>query len=406
MSIARPFAFTEALAMPELAFSRRAAMRGLGAAGLLAALTGCGVPAAFVPEYRREGQDRSARDRSVSFSNWPLYIDTDDEDENRRPTLDAFSEKTGIDVRYTEEINDNDEFFGKVSPSLMNHQETGHDLVVVSDWMAARFVHLGWAQTMDRSAQPNVAKRLDPQLRSPAFDEGRLHTVPWQSGITGIAYNRKALGREIKSVKDLWQPDLAGKVTLFSGLDESFSLLMQGNGVDVTRWTESDFHRMCDQVESMVKKRHIRRFTGNDYTSDLSKGDVLACQAYSGDVIQLQADNPDIEFVVPEEGAELWAESMLIPNLARHKANAEALIDFYYDPEVAAKLAAAVNYVCPVPAAREVLAASEDKETAELAENPLIFPDDEMRKRLVLARDISSAERAPLAKRWNAIVGL
>ncbi|MGW6708184.1 ABC transporter substrate-binding protein [Streptomyces sp. NPDC054956] len=392
--------------MPELAFSRRAALRGLGATGLLAALAGCGVPAAYVPESRREGRDRSERDRSVSFSNWPLYIDTDDEDENRRPTLDAFSEKTGIEVRYTEEINDNDEFFGKISPALMNHQETGHDVLVVSDWMAARFVHLGWAQKMDRSAQGNVAKYLDPQLRSPAFDEGRLHTVPWQSGITGIAYNRKALGREIKSVKDLWHPDLAGKVTLLSGLDESFSLLMQGNGVDVTRWTESDFHRMCDQVESMVKKQHIRRFTGNDYTSDLSKGDVLACQAYSGDVIQLQADNPDIEFVVPEEGAELWAESLLIPNLAPHKANAEALVDYYYDPAVAAELAASVNYVCPVPAAREVLASSGDKETAELAENPLIFPDEDMRKRLVVSRDISSSERASLAKRWNAIVGL
>lgn len=406
MSIARPFAFPEALPMPELAFSRRAALRGLGSAGLLAALTGCGVPAAYVPENRREGQDRSGGDRSVSFSNWPLYIDTDDEDENRRPTLDAFSEKTGIEVRYTEEINDNDEFFGKISPALMNHQQTGHDVVVVSDWMAARFVRLGWAQKMDRSAQANVTKYLDPQLRSPAFDEGRLHTVPWQSGITGIAYNRKALGRELKSVKDLWHPDLAGKVTLFSGLDESFSLLMQGNGVDVTKWTESDFHRMCDQVESMVKKKHIRRFTGNDYTSDLSKGDVLACQAYSGDAIQLQADNPDIEFVVPEEGGELWAESLLVPNLARHKANAEALIDFYYDPEVAALLAASVNYVCPVPAAREVLAASEDKETAELAENPLIFPDEDMRKRLVVSRDISSAERVSFAKRWNSIVGL
>lgn len=392
--------------MPELAFSRRAALRGLGAAGLLAGLTGCGVPAAYVPENRREGQDRSAGDRSVSFSNWPLYIDTDEEDESRRPTLDAFTEKTGIDVRYTEEINDNDEFFGKISPALMNHQQTGHDVVVVSDWMAARFVHLGWAQEMDRSAQANVSKHLDPQLRSPAFDEGRLHTVPWQSGITGIAYNRKALGREIKSVKDLWHPDLAGKVTLFSGLDESFSLLMQGNGADVTKWTETDFHRMCDQVESMVKKKHIRRFTGNDYTSDLSKGDVLACQAYSGDAIQLQADNPDIEFVVPEEGGELWAESLLIPNLAPRKANAEALIDFYYDPEVAALLAASVNYVCPVPAAREVLAASDDQETAELAENPLIFPDEDMRKRLVVARDISSAERSSFAKRWNGIVGL
>lgn len=406
MSIARPFAFAEGEAMPQLAFSRRSVLRGLGAAALPAALAGCGVPAAYVPEDRRAGADRSERDRILSFSNWPLYIDTDEADEERRPTLDAFSERTGIEVRYTEEINDNDEFFGKVSPALMNRQETGHDLVVVSDWMAARFVHLGWAQKMDRAAQSNVDAYLDPQLRSPAFDEGRLHTVPWQSGITGIAYHRKALGREIRSVKDLWQPDLAGRVTLFSGLDESFALLMQGDGADVTRWTESDFHRMCDRVESMVKKKHIRRFTGNDYTSDLGKGDVLACQAYSGDAIQLQADNPDIEFVVPEEGAELWAESLLVPNLARHKANAEALIDHYYAPEVAAELAASVNYVCPVPAAREVLAGSGDQETARLAENPLIFPDGEMRKRLAVARDISSAERRSLAGRWNAIVGL
>ncbi|MFG2297237.1 PotD/PotF family extracellular solute-binding protein [Streptomyces sp. NPDC048603] len=392
--------------MPELPFTRRSVLRGLGAAGLVSALAGCGVPAAYVPEDRRSGQDRSGRDKSVSFANWPLYIDTDEEDETKRPTLESFSERTGIAVRYTEEINDNDEFFGKVGPALMNHQETGHDLVVVSDWMAARFVRLGWAQEMDRSGQANVAEHLDPQLRAPAFDEGRRHSVPWQSGITGIAYNRKALGREIRSVNDLWHFDLAGKVTLFSGLDESFALLMQGNGVDVTRWTESDFHRVCDQVERLVRKKHIRRFTGNDYTSDLSKGDVLACQAYSGDAIQLQADNPDIEFVIPEEGAELWAESLLIPNQARHKANAEALIDHYYDPEVAAELAASVNYVCPVPAAREVLAAAEDKETAELAENPLIFPDGDMRKRLAVARDISAAERRSLAKRWNAIVGL
>ncbi|MEU6311635.1 spermidine/putrescine ABC transporter substrate-binding protein [Streptomyces sp. NPDC047014] len=392
--------------MPELAFSRRAMLSGLGAAGLSAALTGCGVPAAYVPEERRGGPDRSEGERSVSFSNWPLYIDTDEEDEERRPTLDAFSRRTGIEVRYTEEINDNDEFFGKVGPALMNRQDTGHDLVVVSDWMAARFVHLGWAQRMDREAQPNVGRHLDPQLRSPAFDAGRLHTVPWQSGITGIAYDRRALGREIRSVRDLWKPDLAGKVTLFSGLDESFALLMQGDGVDVTRWTESDFHRMCDRVEDLVRRRHIRRFTGNDYTSDLSSGDVLACQAYSGDAIQLQADNPDIEFVVPEEGGELWAESLLVPNLARHKANAEALVDHYYDPEVAAELAASVNYVCPVPAAREVLAGSGDRERAELAGNPLVFPDEEMRRRLAVARDITSVERRALARRWNAIVGL
>ncbi|MEU7006757.1 spermidine/putrescine ABC transporter substrate-binding protein [Streptomyces sp. NPDC046332] len=386
--------------------SRRSVLRGMGGAGAAALLAGCGVPAAYVEPGQRAGRDLSARDRTLDFANWPLYIDTDDDDTSKRPTLDAFSERTGISVRYTEEINDNDEFFGKISPALMNHQETGRDLIVVSDWMAARFVRLGWVQEMDRAAQPNVTRYLDPQLRSPAFDEGRLHTVPWQSGITGIAYNRRKLGREIRSVKELWDDDLRGKITLLSGLDESFALLLQGNGVDVTRWTADDFHAVCEQIEGLVRKRHIRRFTGNDYIKDLSTGDVLACQAYSGDVIQLQADNPDIEFVVPEEGAELWAESLMIPNLAQHRANAEKLIDYYYDPEVAAELAAWVNYVCPVPAARDVLADSDDEELAVLAEDPLIFPDDEMRGRLAIARDITSEERTEFAKRWNSIVGL
>ncbi|MEV6247100.1 spermidine/putrescine ABC transporter substrate-binding protein [Streptomyces sp. NPDC051742] len=387
--------------------SRRSLLRGIGGAGAASLLAaGCGVPAAYVDEEDRAGRDLSARDRTLDFANWPLYIDTDDEDTRKRPTLDAFGGRTGISVRYTEEINDNDEFFGKIGPSLMNHQETGRDLIVVSDWMAARFVRLGWAQEMDRAAQPHVAAHLDPQLRTPAFDRGRRHSVPWQSGITGIAYDRRRLGRELRSTRELWADDLRGKVTLLSGLDESFALLMQGNGVDVTRWTGDDFHALCEQVERLVRAKHIRRFTGNDYIKDLSTGDVLACQAYSGDVIQLQADNPDIEFVVPEEGGELWAESLLIPNRARHKANAEKLVDYYYEPEVAAELAAWVNYVCPVPAARDVLADSGDAELAALAEDPLIFPDAALRGRLAIARDITAEERQSFAERWNAIVGL
>lgn len=153
--------------------SRRSLLRGIGGVGAAAALAGCGVPAAYVDERDRVGRDLSARDRTLEFANWPLYIDTDDDDTSKRPTLDAFRERTGISVRYTEEINDNDEFFGKIGPSLMNHQETGRDLIVVSDWMAARFVRLGWVQEMDRAAQPHVAKHLNPQLRSPAFDAGR-----------------------------------------------------------------------------------------------------------------------------------------------------------------------------------------------------------------------------------------
>ncbi len=386
--------------------SRRSLLRALGGTAALGGLAGCGVPAAYVRPGDRAGADLSADDKRLTWANWPLYIDTDDEDPDRRPTLDAFRRSTGIAVDYVEEINDNDEFFGKISPALMNHQQTGRDLIVISDWMCARFVRLGWVQEMDRAAQPHVTEHLDPLLRSPAFDPGRACTVPWQSGITGIAYNRRKLGREIRSVSQLWAGDLKGRVTLLSGLDEAFALLMQGNGVDVTKWTADDFHQVCDDVEKQVGRGQIRRFTGNDYTKDLVSGDVLACQAYSGDVIQLQADNPDIRFVVPEEGAELWAESLMIPNLAQHKANAEKLIDHYYRPEVAAELAAWVNYVCPVPAAQAVLADSDDEETAALAENPLIFPDADMRKHLAIARDITSTERLEFAKRWNAIAGL
>ncbi|WP_328550007.1 polyamine ABC transporter substrate-binding protein [Streptomyces sp. NBC_00366] len=387
-------------------FSRRSLLRALGGGAALGGLAGCGVPAAYVHPGDRGAADLSASDKRLTWANWPLYIDTDDDDPNRRPTLDAFVKRTGISVKYTEEINDNDEFFGKISPALMNHQQTGRDLVVMSDWMCARFVRLGWVQAMDRAKQLNVAEYLDPQLRSPAFDPGRKYTVPWQSGITGIAYDRRRLGREIREVSDLWARDLKGRVTLLSGLDESFALLMQGNGVDITRWTAADFHQVCDQVEKYVENGQIRRFTGNDYTKDLVSGDVLACQAYSGDVIQLQADNPHIRFVVPEAGAELWADSLMIPDLARHKRNAERLVDYYYEPEVAAELAAWVNYVCPVPAAQHVLADAKDKDTAALAENPLIFPDAGMRSRLVIARDITSAERVEFAKRWNKIVGL
>ncbi|WP_249375406.1 spermidine/putrescine ABC transporter substrate-binding protein [Streptomyces sp. I05A-00742] len=391
---------------PVKPLSRRSLLRATVAGAGAAALAGCGVPAAYIAPGDRAAKDRSATEKRLVFANWPLYIDTDEKNPRRRPTLEAFEKRSGVSVKYTEEINDNDEFFGKISPALMNHQDTGRDLIVVSDWMCARYVRLGWVQEMDRAAQPNVARHLDPLLAEPSFDPGRKHSVPWQSGITGIAYHRKKLGREIRSTAELWKDDLRGRVTLLAGMDEAFSLLMQGNGADVTRWTADDFHTMTDQLRRLVAERHIRRFTGNDYIKELSSGDVLACQAYSGDIIQLQADNPDIAFVVPEEGAELWAESLMIPDLARHKASAERLVDHYYRPEVAAELAASVNYVCPVPAARDVLASSGEKDVAELAENPLIFPTDDMRKRLATARDMTAKERPGFAKEWNEIVGL
>ncbi|MET8542472.1 spermidine/putrescine ABC transporter substrate-binding protein [Kitasatospora sp. NPDC004799] len=378
----------------------------LGGAALLGAgtLAGCGIPSAYVPEDRRSAPDRSESEKRLAFSNWTQYIDTDDA--GGRPTLDAFSERTGIEVTYTEDINDNDEFFGKISPVLTQGAAPGRDLMVISDWMAGRYVALGWVQAMDRDNLPNVTANLDPQLADPAFDPGRRRSVPWQSGITGIAYNRKALGREIRSTADLWAPDLKGRVTLFAGLDEALGLLMLSQGADIAKFSADDARKAMDLVQKAVDSGHVRRFTGNDYTGDLASGAALACQAYSGDAVQLTAENPDIEFVVPEEGGELWAESLMIPNRAAHKRNAELLIDHYYRPEVAAELAASVQYICPVPAAREVLAASGDREKAELAENPLLFPTEEMRARLRTMRDVTSAERPELHKVWGRITGV
>ncbi|GAA1175629.1 spermidine/putrescine transport system substrate-binding protein [Kitasatospora gansuensis] len=383
-----------------MTFTRRALF---GAASLLG-LSACGIPAAYVPEERRAAADRSERDKALTFSNWTQYIDTDDK--GGRPTLDAFAQDAGIEVAYTEDINDNDEFFGKLSPVLAQGGDPGRDLMVVSDWMAGRYVALGWVQEFDAANMPNVAKHLDPQLASPAFDPGRRHSVPWQSGITGIAYNRKALGRELRSTADLWAPDLKGRVTLFAGMDEALGLLMLAQGADISKFTADDAHRAMAQVQQLVDTRHIRRFTGNDYTSDLASGAAVACQAYSGDAIQLKAENPDIEFVVPEEGGELWAESLLVPNRAAHKQNAELLIDYYYRPEVAAELAAAVQYICPVPAARDVLANSADAETAALAEEALMFPTDEMRARLHSMRDVTAAERPDFHRIWGKVAGV
>ncbi len=332
--------------------SRRTLLRGLGGSAALGALAGCGVPAAYVAPGDRAATDRSATEQRLTWANWPLYIDTDDEHPSRRPTLEAFEKRSGISVEYIEEINDNDEFFGKISPSLMNHQPTDRDLIVISDWMCGRFVRLGWVQEMDRSRQPNVTEYLDPLLRSPAFDPGREFTVPWQSGITGIAYNRREA-----------RPGDPARVRPVGGGPQGPGdpAVRHGRGVRAADAGQRRGHHRLDggrlpRSATRWRSRWPRARSAASPATTTSRTSPAVtswpAEAYSGDVIQLQADDPDIEFVVPEEGAELWSESLMIPNLARHKANAERLIDYYYQPEVAADLAAWVNYVCPVPAAR------------------------------------------------------
>ena len=220
---------------------------------------------------------------------------------------------------------------------------------MLTDWMAARMIDLGWLQKLDKSNMPNVEANLVPNLASPSWDTSRDYSVPWQSGLTGIAYNAK-LTKEVRSFDELLtRPDLKGKVSLLSEMHDTmlFMLLLEGKPTRRTSPTTSSARRSTGW-RSPPTRGQIRAFTGNEYAQDLVKGNVVACEAWSGDIIQLQFDNPDIKFVAPEEGLALWSDNMLVPNKAEHKANAEKLMDYYYQPEVAAELAAWVNYICPV----------------------------------------------------------
>ncbi|MFC4148249.1 extracellular solute-binding protein [Micromonospora mangrovi] len=356
--------------------TRRGLLTGtLGSAALLATagtLAGCGTKGAQQTEAGCKSEDLSGTEKKLAFSNWPQYMDVDDKDESKRPTLDAFIAKTGIQVTYTEDVNDNNEFFGKVQNQLAGCQSTGRDIMVLTDWMAARMIRLGWIQKLDKAKLPNVEANLLPSLRNRSFDPQGQLAVPWQSGLAGLAYNAK-VAKEIRTVDELLtRPDLKGKVTALSEMRDTMGLLLQSNGHDPANFTAAQFDDALAKLKRAVDAGQIRKFTGNDYSQDLNKGDVAACIAWSGDVIQLGFENDKIKFVQPESGVMLWSDNVLVPNKATHKANAEELINYYYDPAVAAKLAAFVNYICPVKGAQ----AEMEKIDPDLAANPLIFPDD------------------------------
>ncbi len=385
--------------------TRRGLLTGtLGSAALLAAggsLAGCGTKAATQTEAGCVSEDLSANEKTLAFSNWPQYMDVDENDESKRPTLDEFVTKTGIKVTYTEDVNDNNEFFGKVQNQLAACQGTGRDLFVVTDWMAARMIRLGWVQKLDRSKLPNVEKNLLPSLRNRSFDPESQLAIPWQSGLAGIAYNGKVT-KEVRTVDELLtRPDLKGKVTALSEMRDTMGLLLQSNGHDPANFTGAQFDDALNKLKRAVDSGQIRRFTGNDYAPDLAKGDIAACISWSGDVIQLGFEDEKVKFVVPESGVMLWSDNMMVPNKATHKANAEQLVDYYYDPAVAARLAAYVNYICPVQGAQ----AEMEKIDPDLAANPLIFPDDAMLSKSKVFMALDEKQESEYERKFQQIIG-
>ncbi|MCL2542541.1 MAG: spermidine/putrescine ABC transporter substrate-binding protein [Nocardioidaceae bacterium] len=349
--------------------TRRGVLKGVGAGAFAAASLGV-LPLFSTPDRTQNPntcttRDLSNVDHSLDVSNWPIYIDQDTK--KRQSTMTDFEKRYGINVTYNEDVNDNVEFFGKVVNQLGSCQTTKRDLFVLTDWMAARMIKMGWIQKHDPGSVPNLDKNLLSSLRHVNWDPKREYSAPWQSGFAGIAYNKKLVKQEVRTVDELLtRSDLRGRVTLLAEMPDTMGLVLLSDGKDPSSFSNSDFEQGVEKVKKARDSGQIRAFTGNEYVNDLLAGNVLACFAWSGDV----ASYSNIEFVVPEEGMMIWSDNMLIPNLAAHKANAEKWINYYYEPAVAAQLAAYVNYVCPVEGAQQAM----EKIDKSLVDNPLIFP--------------------------------
>ena len=301
---------------------------------------------------------------SLTWSNWPLYIDP-----GKDGTLANFEQDTGVKVDYVEDINDNQAFFAKLQPTLAEGDSEGRSLITVSDWLAAKMYDLGYLQRIDPSAVPNVEKNLIPALRHPSADPERDFTVPWQAGMTGIIVN-KELAPDIDSISDLFDPKYKGHITMLTELRDTVPMTLKSMGIDPDTATPEQWMEAVDKIKAASDSGQIRKFTGNDYIRELASGDAWASLGWSGDAVQLQADNPNIEFVMPKEGCMLWSTSLEIPVGAPNPEAAQALMNYVYDPKVQADIAEWVNYVTPVKGVKAIVR----KRDPELAHNQLIFP--------------------------------
>ncbi|MEU6079851.1 spermidine/putrescine ABC transporter substrate-binding protein [Streptomyces sp. NPDC047108] len=389
-----------------MAMSRRSLLRSAGAGALavggLSALSACGIPPAARTGESSKADDHSDEEKWLSFSNWTEYIDVSD-DNKHRPSLEEFKRRTGIRVKYTEDINDNVEFFGKIKPQLAAGQDTGRDLICVTDWLAGRMIRLGWMQKLDQTNVPNAYANLAEGFRSPDWDPVRAHSYAWTGIPAVIAYNEKATdGRKVTSMTQLLEdPSLKGKVGMLTEMRDTVGLTLLDMGKRPEDFRADDFDAAVARLQKGVDRKQIRRFTGNDYVDDLSKGDIAACVAWAGDLVQLQADNPAIKFTIPDAGFMMATDNLLIPNKARHKRNAERFINYVYEPKVAAKIAAFINYVCPVDGVRDELA----KIDKELAANPLILPDAEFTKKSHTFRLLSAEEETDFEQKFAKLIG-
>lgn len=400
----------EAAAIVRAQLSRRSVLAGALGLGALTACGTSGTPessgdkpsgSASSDGKPKPAADRSATEKKVDFANWTLYLDYDEETK-KYPTLEAFQKQTGITATYAEDIEDNDSYYGKVSGQLKNGQDIGKDIIVLTDWMAARLIRQGYVQKLDAASIPNK-KNIAKAYASPDYDPGRDYSLTWQGGFAGIAWNKEKVPGGLKSVQDLWKPELKGRVEVLTEMRDTVGLIMGSQGVDIAGdFTDDQYMAAVDELQKHVSSGQIRSVKGNSYKEDLISGDALAVIGWSGDITQINFENDDKwAFALPESGGTLWADNMLVPIGSPHKKNAETLMSYYYDPKVAAEVAAYVNYICPVEGAQ----AEMEKIDPELAKNKYIFPDAEFLANAKQFRTLTPQEETKYASAFQTVLG-
>jgi spermidine/putrescine transport system substrate-binding protein len=381
----------EARSILQSKVSRRSVLAGAGAVAGASALAACG-----------SGGGSGSAKNSVRWGNWPLYLDVDDSGKNY-PTLQAFTKETGIDVKYFEDYNDNDEFFGKVQAQLKLGKDIGYDLVCPTDWMASRWIRLGYTQKFDAANVPNKVNILDT-LASPSFDPKREQSLTWQGIMGGFGWNTAKNPKGVRTLDDLFSPANKGKIVVLSEMRDTVGIILRSQGVNLATVTEAQFMNAVDFLAKKIADGWIRGVKGNEYAEDLTSGDATAVIGWSGDMFILKSENAGkFDFAIPESGGTISGDNMMIPSTvtAEAKANTEKLINYYYEPSVAAEVAAYVNYVCPVKGAQ----AEMEKIDSKLAASEFIFPSAKTMANLSVFRSLTPTEETTWTEAFQKAAG-
>ena len=375
---------------------------------LLAGATGLGA-AALVGGETIAATSAAAAGGTVRFGNWSLYLDYDNKTK-KYPTLEAFMKKTGINVKYMEVIDDNDSFTAKVTPQLKLKKDIGYDIVVPTEWMAERWIKSGFVQNFDDALIPNK-KNIVPFLLNRPLDVGRHKSLPWAGIIGGLAWNKQKIPGGIYTLEDKVHPErglfsnpkLKGKIEVLSEMRDTVGVILMFQGVDISKpFPQAKWDNALEYLKKKIRDGWIRQIKGQSYQEDMISGDAWALIGWSGDVNQLNLQNGDkFAFQVPESGGTFSTDCMIIPSTSPNKKAAQAVINYYYDPVVAAKVADYITYVCPVVGAQDAMA----KVNPKNVKNPLIFPDDAMWKKLKVFRGLSAAEQISFSSSFQKVSG-